>query len=185
MKHKVSNTFCLALILSTSLYISTRASFPPLVKMMMTAWRKTSPRTTPRISGRTLWASQQMLRTKTWPLPDSTDSIPGANRAKRCRLTAEPKEPGLRGTYQRMDPTRGIQAKERRFGGLRGMETRWTVQARSETRDKVQDDLRRPPSSSLEVAVWQDAAAFSPTYSRCVAYVRQELATEGQSQPTP
>ena len=42
--------------------------------------------------------------TKTWPLPDSTDSIPGAKRAKRCRLTAEPREPGLRGSCWEMDP---------------------------------------------------------------------------------
>ena len=48
--------------------------------------------------------TEDLGSTKTWPLPDSTDSIPGANRAKRCRLTAEPEEPGLRGACWEMDP---------------------------------------------------------------------------------
>ena len=56
-------------------------------------------------------------------MPDSTNSIPGANRAKRCHLTAGKSHQSHR--TARDIPgggPGGICAKERRTGGLRGME---------------------------------------------------------------
>ena len=85
----------------------------------------------------------------------------------------------------------GDTCQEAKTGGLRGMETWWTVQHNTGDVNsrpiKVQDDVRMPSLIQPEVAsvvpcqLNAAAATSQLTFARENIYFRLELATEGQS----
>ena len=63
-----------------------------------------------------------------------------------CHLTAEPREPGLRGAGQEVDPTDGWDTSQgAKTGGLRGEETWWTVRATPGGDVRNLQDVRSSP----------------------------------------
>ena len=62
-----------------------------------------------------------------WPLPDSMTPSLVPRSQDRCRLTAEPREPGLRGTCQGWTNEDEDTSQQSEEHGLRGVETWWTV----------------------------------------------------------
>ena len=63
-----------------------------------------------------------------------------------CHLTAEPREPGLGGADQEVDPTDGWDTSQgAKTGGLRGEETWWTVRATPGGDVRNLQDVRSSP----------------------------------------
>ena len=95
----------------------------------------------------------------TLALPDSITTpslVPDEGQGDPfCHLTAEPREPGLRGAGQEVDPTDGWDTSQgAKTGGLRGKETWWTVRARPGGDVRNLQDVRSSPPC-LEPGWWQ------------------------------
>ena len=159
-------TFLSCLIMKSFALHFYMSKFPALVDLMMVMFLFLTMETWPKD---TTWRERRSLlgayRQKIWAhedlaMPDSTDSIPGAKEPTtrwRCHLTAEPKEPGLRGTYQEVDPTMrdtGQGAKiwwTARCGEIGGQSNLHLgcqeIQGHGD--DKVQDDLSQAEDQVL------------------------------------